>query len=253
MEGNATDRHHKMQRHERDASVAVITSIRPNALIDHYEKSRRAQSLRMGHQVRKQFARKTRNISLNLSTGVSMIRKQTLDEARAMKKLYRKRHIKTEVDKLKFNRKQARDKMKASFTIQKKDSLAQFRESRAQLRQRAKNNSEKQEKELNRKRKSRRVLHKTSQPGFELLKTTNKHGREITMYVPRTGRRSLAGSRELANDLEQIPTATICVDGSTILKKIACLVVVMMRRQGGVAMVVWWRCGFCSQMGARRF
>ena len=182
-----------------------------------------------------------------------MIRKQTLDEARAMKKLYRKRHIKTEVDKLKFNRKQARDKMKASFTIQKKDSLAQFRESRAQLRQRAKNNSEKQEKELNRKRKSRRVLHKTSQPGFELLKTTNKHGREITMYVPRTGRRSLAGSRVLANDLEQIPTATICVDGSTILKKIACLVVVMMRRQGGVAMVVWWRCGFCSQMGARRF
>ena len=37
-----------------------------------------------------------------------------------MKKLYRKRHIKTEVDKLKFNRKQARDKMKTSFTIQRR-------------------------------------------------------------------------------------------------------------------------------------
>ena len=39
------------------------------------------------------------------------------------------------------------------------------------------------------------------------------------MYVPRTGRRSLAGSRVLANDLEQIPTATICVDGSTIFEE----------------------------------
>ena len=218
LPGSATDRHHRMQRHERDASVAAITSVRPNALVEHYEKSRRAKSLRTGHQVRKRFARKTRGISLNLSTGISMIRKQTMDENRAVKRIASEQRIKVAVNRLKRHRKQTRDKMKNSFTIQKKDSLAQFHSNRAELRERAKIVTDQQEQELERKRKSRHVLQKTSQPGFELLQTTNKRGRDVTMYVPRTGRRSLAGSRVLANDLEQIPTATICVDGSTIFE-----------------------------------
>lgn len=141
-------RQHLADRHKRDASVATTTGIRPNALFEHFEKARRASNLRLKAKIRREEKLRSLNISLNLSSGVSMIRKQTLDERRENNRRMVEQNIKKSVNKLKIKRKDVKHKMKTSFALQKKDSLDLFKQRRQLRRSTIKRNNEIQEVKL---------------------------------------------------------------------------------------------------------
>ena len=213
---NVHDRQHHGDMHERDASVATTTGVRPNALFQHYEKTRKARNKRMASKIKKEAKLRGQTLSMNLSTGISMIRKQTLDERREHNRHVQRNKIKMEVSELKLQRNDIKRKMKTSHILQKKDSLALFEKSRRNIRNELKKRSENEKLELGLRSMSRSVLKKTSQPGFELYETTNSKGRSSIVYVPRTGKRSNTGSRVLTHDLPELGKSIICVDGSTL-------------------------------------
>ena len=213
---DAHQRQHLAGRHERDASVATTTRIRPNALFQHFEKTRRATHLRLRAKIKREEKKRSLNISLHLSSGVSMIRKQTLDERRENNRRNLKANIVQSVNMIKKNRANVRKKMNTSFALQKKDSLIQFETRRTSRRSAIKQNQEFRKSQLLHKSLSRDVLHKTSQPGHEIHESTNAKGTTKLIYVPRTGKRSNTGSRVLTNTLPELNKSIICVDGSTL-------------------------------------